>query len=129
MLIECIGNPIKADGEEVLKDLRLNLAPNHQMRIKVKYLFEESEVPVDIVIFNYSSPRLDKLSLSISIDGKEMTHKINFRVNLAYSFMTHKWTLKGTVGGNPVKKELSTFLEIFQVIKELIEPYHFTDTK
>ncbi|MCM1220115.1 MAG: hypothetical protein NC548_37055 [Lachnospiraceae bacterium] len=122
MLIECIGNPVKVDGKDLLKDFRLNIAGNNQLRFKANYLFEESEVPVDIVIFNYSLPKLDKLSLGITIDGEEMIKKIKFKLRLAYSFLDRKWIIKGTFGTREIKYEMSTFLEIIQVVKEQVRP-------
>jgi len=124
MLIDCIGTPVKVDGNEILKDLRLNVAGNHQLRIKMTYLFAESEVPVDIVVFNYSLPKLDKTSLGIHINGKEMITGLTFRVWLGYNFLAKKWILKGNVGSKEIKREMSTFLEIIQVIKDQVKPVY-----
>ena len=76
MLIECIGTPVNVDGKPLLKDFRLYIDPEHRMRFKMKYLFGENEVPVDIVVYRYSIPKLDKLSLGITAEGKEMTHDV-----------------------------------------------------
>lgn len=123
MLIECIGTPVNVDGKPLLKDFRLYIDPEHRLRFKVKYLFGDHEVPVDIVVYRYSLPKLDKLSLGISIEGKEMTHDVRYMLWLGYNFLDRKWTLRGTVGGRQVKYEMSTILEIVQVVKAIIEPY------
>lgn len=123
MLIECIGTPVNVDGKPLLKDFRLYIDPEHRMRFKMKYLFGENEVPVDIVVYRYSIPKLDKLSLGITAEGKEMTHDVRYKIWLGYNFLDRKWTIKGTVGVNQVKHEMSTILEIVQVVKSIIEPY------
>ena len=70
MLIEFLDT-ILVNKTPVVENVRLNLQPMKcQLRLKLTYIEGEVKTPLDFVVFNWS-PQLDKLALSIKIDGKE----------------------------------------------------------
>lgn len=120
MLLEILKEPILVDGVERVKDVRLNIASNHQMRLKATYLSEGDDDPIDIVVYNWTVPKMEKLSLSISIDGKEMLRNIKFELKLSYDFLRRSWRLKGKFGSNHLNRELAMITDIFLIIQEYL---------
>lgn len=123
MLIEVLKEPILINGVPSIKDIRLNVIDNqNQFRLKSTYIAEDKEdVHVDIVVYNWTIPKLDKLALSISIDGKEMLRNIKFELKISYDFFKRRWRAKGNFGNNVVNKDLESFMDIIMIIREYIQ--------
>lgn len=121
MLIEILKNPVMVDGIEVLNNIRLNVTDQHQLRLKMTYIDSNKvESDVDLVVFNWTAPKLEKLSLSISIDGKEMLRNIRFNLRLSYDFFKRSTKLRGKFGPHTVNKDLSNISDILMVVREYI---------
>lgn len=121
MLIEILDKPILIDKIETLKNIRLNIVEDHKFRLKMIYINDDHEEPVDIVVFNWSTPKLDKLKLIISIDGKEMIRSIPFNLKLSFDVIKRRWNLKGSFNNNTVNQELENVFNIFLAFQNLIK--------
>jgi hypothetical protein len=118
VLIEFLEKPIRINGKEPVKDFRLNIAENHQMRCKMVWIGNEPEappVPIDIVVYEWTIPRLEKFTLSISIDGLEMVSKQRFNFKLQYDFMHKNWRLRGTINDRSVEKTMHSIVEVITI--------------
>lgn len=122
MLVEIIDNAIYIDKTAIAENCRLNIQPkNHQLRLKITYINGEVKTPIDIVIFNWS-PKLDKLALSISINGKEMTTDTKFLLKLKYDVFKRQLKLAGKVGSEDVNiliANIRDFIEIPKLIEKI----------
>ena len=68
------------------------------LRAKFDYIGEEDITPIDLVIFSYSNPRLEKVtSIVIDINGKEFNKNIPFTVKLSINIIRKKFHLSGCV--------------------------------
>lgn len=123
MLLEFLDRPVCIDHVPVMQNFRLNLLPDkHQLRMKAEFLSTDGQdpKPIDIVVYQYTNPKLEKLSLAISITGEEMQRHMQFQVKLSFDFLKRKWKLIGSVGRTQVNREMSSAIEILQVIQDLI---------
>lgn len=121
MLIEFLKEPILVDSVPVVKNIRLNIAANHQLRLKATYLQQSGpEDHVDIVILRWTIPTLDKLSISISIDGKEMLRNLAFSLKLSYDFLHREWSLRGKFGTKAVNTKLESVASLITIVREFI---------
>lgn len=121
MLIEILDKPILIDKVETLKNVRLNLVENHKFRLKMVYVNDDHEDPVDIVVFNWSTPKLEKIKINISIDGKEMIRSVTFNLKLSFDIVKRRWNLKGSFDNKPVNQELQHFIDIVTTFQNLIK--------
>lgn len=121
MLIEILDKPILIDKVETLKNVRLNLAENHKFRLKMVYISDDHEDPVDIVVFNWSTPKLEKMKINISIDGKEMIRSLTFNLKLSFDIVKRRWILKGSFDNKPVNQELTNVISIVTTFQNLIK--------
>lgn len=123
MLIEILKEPILVDSKPVLKNVRLNIVENNQLRLKATYLGQQDgaeDSQVDIVVFRWTIPKLDKLAISISIDGKEMLRNLSFGLKLSYDFLHREWRLKGKFGSRQVNQTLESISSILLVVRDFI---------
>lgn len=121
MLIEILKEPILVDSVPVVQNVRLNIAANNQLRLKATYLNQNApEEHVDIVVFRWTIPKLDKLSLSITLDGKEMVRNLAFSLKLSYDFLHREWRLRGSFGTTAVNKKLEAVSDIMLIVRDLI---------
>lgn len=108
MLLEILDDKvITMDEKPIIKDLRVNFPKGRNaLRAKFKYIDDTVETPVDLVVYEYSNPRLDKVSsIAIDIDGKEFNKNIPFRVKLSINIIHRRFNLSGYVGGKNIEKE------------------------
>lgn len=121
MLIEFLKEPILVDSVPVVKNIRVNIAANHQLRLKATYLRQsDPDDHVDIVILRWTIPTLDKLSISITIDGKEMLRNLAFSLKLSYDFLHREWRLRGKFGADAVNKKLGSIGDLITIVREFI---------
>lgn len=117
MILEVLRDqPARIDGVDKFYDLRVNIAGRNQLRLKVVAITEKGEIPIDIVIYQYSMPMLVKTSIAISFDGKDMIHNLPFEGKLAFDFFKKKWKLKGHLGSKNFDDEFLHAAEIISVI-------------
>lgn len=121
MLLDFPKGAINVDGKAAIEDLRVNVAPNHQLRVKFKVIQHDKDpVPLDIVVFNYSVPHLEGASLAINIVGTEMTMNKPFKMNLSFNFIKRKWRLQGTFNAKEVDETITNLIEIIAIAKALV---------
>lgn len=120
MILE-IKEPIKVDGNNIIKNLRLNMKPkDHQLRLKLIYLITGTELPLDLVIYKWTNPKLDKMSLSIDITGEELSKKLSIRARLAYDFLRKSWKIKGNIGTRSIDRDLSSVISVITLMKDFV---------
>ena len=119
MLIE-FPQAISVDKNPLVKDIRLNVqAEKHQLRLKAEYIHGELVTPVDLVVFRWT-PKLDKLSLSILIDGKELTTQTDFLIKLSYDVIRNNLKLSGNIAGKEIKKNLTSIQDFLEIPKYVL---------
>lgn len=120
MILE-IKEPIKVDGDDIIKNLRLNIKPkDHQFRLKLIYLSSGTERPLDLVVYKWTNPKLDKVGLSIDATGEELSKKISIQFRLSYDFFRKSWKVKGNIGIRNVDRELSSVISIITIMKDFV---------
>jgi len=121
MLIDFPSGVIQVDKKPLISDLRINLAPNQQARLKMKVLNENVEKPIDLVIDKYTFPSLDGLSnIRVSIRGREMLSSDTFKLDLGYNFIKKKWNIEGKVREKKISQSMDHIAEIITIVKEFI---------
>lgn len=121
MLLECLnGSPLTIDGAPFMDNIRLNIANNHQFRLKFLYIADEKHQPIDIVVLNYTIPKLSMNSLTINVSGVEKQRNIRFSMDVSYHFFKKKWIISGTFMGKEINKEFLNILEIIKIFKEVL---------
>lgn len=122
MLLEFTGDQVvMVNKKPLLKNFRLNLAGNKQLRLKLDYLKPDgTDAPVDVVVYHYSGVELKGARLQITFTGEERLRTLDFKLALSYEFLKRKWKLSGNIGPNEVSEELGTFLELITVIPKYL---------
>lgn len=124
MLLESLnGHPITINGSPLASDIRLNIVhENHQARFKMTYIKDDKNIPIDIIIFNYTLPKLtiNNGGVSVTLSGIEQTKNVQFKINVTYNFFRKKWIVTGALSGKPINKELNNIFEIIEIFKEII---------
>lgn len=121
MIVIVPQGQITCDGVPVIEDLAFNLEKNRQARFKTKLCRkDQSSVPVDLVVYEYTWPKLDKLTISVTFNGKEMIRNVRFSFKLSYAFTKHKWCINGNIGFLPINIESFKILEALSSLKDAI---------
>lgn len=104
MIIRLPSGEITVDGKAVLKDVKLNIASNNQLRLKFIYFTKRNvEIPLDIVVYKYTKPVVEKLTnVVIYIDGEELNSGINFNLKLTYSILNRRLNVSGNIGDDNI---------------------------
>ena len=119
MLIE-FPNTILIDKNPMVENIKINIQPDtHRLRLKATYLNGEEKTPVDIVIFNWQ-PKLDRLALSIIIDGREMGTNTNFLLKLKYDVIKRQLILSGNIGSDDIKSNITNIKDFLEIPKHVI---------
>jgi len=122
MLIEFL-HQVTVDKTPLIENIRLNIQPmSHQLRLKAVYLNGEIKTPVDIVVFNWT-PKLDKLSLAISIYGKELTTGTEFHCKLSYDVFRQQLKLTGNIAGKNMKIIIASMKDFLEIPKYLTNQF------
>lgn len=123
MLIECLkGQPISVDGRNILQDIRINIAGNNQLRTKLTYLGEDGNaIPYDIVVYNYTVPKMeiDNMSISVFIKGEEYQRRIPCSFKIEYHFMQKKWKVRGDINRQPFEYTVKSAKDVVQLIDKM----------
>lgn len=114
MLIEFPKGAIKINGDDRIKDFRINAVKN-QFRMKFSVLKEAEEIPFDIVAYDVSK-KIDGLGIGFHVAGVEQEHSKPFDLNLSYKITGKPWRLNGNFNGKEVTGVCDTFVEIVEVI-------------
>lgn len=118
MLVEFL-DIISIDKKPFAENLRLNIQPeSHQLRLKVTYINGDEKTPIDMVIFKWL-PRIEKLNMSIMIDGKELISKTEFVVKMSFDIFKRQIKISGTVAGQDIKVTIRDFKELLEIPKQL----------
>jgi hypothetical protein len=109
------------DKKPLLKNFRLNLPGNNQLRLKFDYIDEGgSSNPVDLVVYNYSEVGLKGARLRITFKGEERLNSTPFKLSLSFEFLKRRWRLSGTIAQQEVDEEHPTFMELFVSIPKYL---------
>lgn len=111
---------IQVDKQPLAENLKLNIIPEKcQLRFKAEYFNKDQKTPVDIVVFKWT-PRLDKLCLAITVDGREMTTNTNFLIKISYDVIRRQLKISGNIHGREIKRYISSVAEILEIPKDIL---------
>ena len=122
MLIEFL-NTVMIDKKPFAENVRLNIQPpNKQLRLKATYFDGEDKLPIDIM-GKWTNPKIEKLSVSMIINGIDMTANKDFLLKINYDIFKWQGKVVGKVSGKDVEIQISSIkdlLEIPKYIKSII---------
>lgn len=124
MLLEILDEKvISIDEKPIIKNFRVNLSKGRNaLRAKFDYIGEEDITPIDLVIFSYSNPRLEKVtSIVIDVNGKEFNKNIPFTVKLSINIIRKKFHLSGCVAGKMIDSESDNIYGLFPDVIKLLK--------
>lgn len=112
MLFECLeGCPVTIDSKPILKDIRINIVSNkHQLRAKMVYIDKDlKDMPLDIVVYNYSNPRISihNQGIEFDINGEEYIRHIGIQLRVGFNIFKKILTLDGTINGQQVRIDVN----------------------
>lgn len=120
VLIEIL-NPIRVNGVNIIESFRLNLDHKlHQARCKMRFPDGNTPEMTDLVIFHYSTPRLDGPGLSLTFRGREMEVGKDFEGTVSFGIFKRTWRVKGTFDGKEFLLECNDPIEMVNHIKNII---------
>ena len=142
MLISSKEAIVLVDNTPIINGFRLNIDPkSHQIRLKTSVFDNESLIPIDIVVTNYSNIISNLSTISLNVTGIELNTHINFNIKISINLL--KKTISGIIGkigkthidyhidgdrfdlnGLTVKKEDLTSKLLVDQLKEIITKNH-----
>lgn len=109
-----MNSPVTVNGTPFIKDIELNVPKNEtRLKAKFKYINGEEEIPIGILITQYTLPSLNasNTGLSISVEGSEYKHEIPFNLQIGYNFIKREWFIKGHIKFKRVDLSFKTLSE------------------
>lgn len=119
MLFECLKSPILANGKPIVKDVRLNIPNKNQCRLRFDWVEGGKNIPFDIVVYDLSKPRLEKTSVTMTINGEEYGNHIPFFLKISFSFFGMKWLVNGSIKNRSLNYELHTMVDLMLIVQEM----------
>lgn len=121
VIIRLPSGEITVDGKAVLKDVKLNIASNNQLRLKFIYFTKRNvEIPLDIVVYKYTKPVVEKLTnVVIYIDGEELNNGINFNLKLTYSILNRRLNVSGNIGDDNININMYNALDALVLLDKI----------
>lgn len=119
MLIEFLST-ISIDKKPFAENLRLNVdAKAKQLRLKVTYITNDgNRFPIDLVVFRWDLS-LEKLSLSISFDGREMNTGNDFQIKFMYDVLRKQIKVVGKVSNRDLSIYVKSARELLEIPKAI----------
>lgn len=112
MRIEIIDNALCVDKQKVASNFKANIEGN-SMRAKMNCIMGDGTIiPVDFMVYNFTSPQLSGFSLCSTIDGCEMVTNSNFRVSLSFNLISKEVNIKGTINGIDINENITSLISI-----------------
>lgn len=125
MFIEFLGNqPICIDDRPIMRKVRCNIVSKNQLRLKLVFIDNELEIPIDLIVYNISYPRVVlNGAITIGIIGEEYRKHMKFKIHVCYSFLKNTWTLNGIINGKEIKQTVdkSSLKVMIEFLKELLK--------
>lgn len=118
MLIELSKGDIMINKNPHLKDFKLNIAPNHQMRCKFIAITSNKDIPLDFVVYNWSF-KLNIKTISIIITAMEMNSKKNIQLTLSYNILRRYWHLNGIIDKNNINMNIKSLYRISELFIDI----------
>ena len=104
MIIELPPGNVVIDKTPYISNFKINIAKNHQLRIRFNAIKGERVIPFDIVIFRWDLilPSLGKLAqVGIKVNGKEMHSNKDIKVSISIHLVSKQFTMAGTINNLP----------------------------
>ncbi len=102
---------ISIDKKTEIKDVKMNIAGNKQMRLKGKIMDNGTEAPFDFVVYSYKF-NIEKVSiLTFKIDGENYLKRNNLKIEISFNIITRKYILK--INSSQVNVTVSNFMELY----------------
>ena len=118
MLIELPKGDIVIDKKSYLKDFKINIAANHQIRCKFIAVTSKKDIPFDIVIYNWKF-KLNIKTISIDVTGIEMNSNKNIHLTVTYNIFSKDLHLNGVIDKNNINMRLDDFESISQLVSDI----------
>ena len=118
MLIELPKGDIKIDKNPYIKDFKLNIAPNHQMRCKFIAIASNKDIPLDFVVYNWSF-KLNIKTISINITAMEMNSKKNIQLTLSYNIFLKDLHMNAIINKNNINMQVKSFYSILKLLSDI----------
>lgn len=121
MIIKLPDGEVTIDGKAVLKNVKLNIASNNQLRLKFVYFTKrKKEIPLDIVVYKYTKPVLEKLTnLVIYVNGEELNNRIDFNLKLIYSIINRRLNISGNIGDDNINTNMYNTSDALMLLDEV----------
>lgn len=118
MLIELPKGDIIIDKKSYLKDFKINIAANHQMRCKFIAITSKKDIPFDIVVYNWKF-KLNIKTIFIDVTGIEMNSNKNINITVTYNIFSKDLRLNGTIDKTNINMQVDSFKRITQLISDI----------
>lgn len=121
MIIKLPDGEVTIDGKAVLKNVKLNIASNNQLRLKFVYFTKrKKEIPLDIVVYKYTKPVLEKLTnVVIYVNGEELNNRIDFNLKLIYSIINRRLNISGNIGDDNINTNMYNTSDALMLLDEV----------
>lgn len=121
MIIKLPDGEVTIDGKAVLKNVKLNIASNNQLRLKFVYFTKrKKEIPLDIVVYKYTKPVIEKLTnVVIHVNGEELNNRIDFNLKLIYSIINRRLNISGNIGDDNINTNMYNTSDALMLLDEV----------
>jgi len=115
------GN-ITINNKKRLKNLRFNIADDgsHRILIKCSVLDELNEIPVDLYVSEFSSPKISGIGVELELSGLERNFNTKFTCKAKLNILHHKWKVKIKYGSIHINRSINNLMELFEILINII---------
>lgn len=108
MLIEFLEDKVIAvDKKPAMKNLRINITPSKQMRLKVELIDPDSNhYPLDLEVYEIGSFQFKLSHAYVNFIGKERINQMPFNLRVGYDISHHLWKIDGKISGRNIKENI-----------------------
>lgn len=99
---------ITVDKKPVMKNLRCNITPSKQMRLKGILIHGDIERELDIEVQRISKLQIKMNSISVTIGGVERIMDISYNLVISYELHKLQWNVSGTVGRKRINETIKS---------------------
>lgn len=115
MLIK-IPQSVSIDNNDILSNIRLNLIlDKRQVRFKSDINRSSKKIPVDIVVYSYTIPKIDiKGKISMNINGEDLINKRKIYLTISFHVTSKRWVVTGRYGWKDINESSSSISSIIK---------------
>ena len=120
MIMKFPKGDITVDGNNILKDLRFNIAEDKRMRIKFSLTDEDKEIPIDLFVSEYYPPSISGFGVAVKAEGTELNTKTQFSLKTTYHIMSRKWKTIIKYGDVTLEETMNSLMDLLTIISKVI---------